>query len=72
MVATNAGDLITTDIVAELWKQFLNDAAAERPPPPSLTASAPQKGLDEIDPGFHENPYAMEMKPLASVDSSPC
>lgn len=69
MVATNAGDLITTDIVSSLWKQFLNDQAAERPPPPSLSGSAPPKGLDDVD--FHENPYASEKKPLASVDSSP-
>lgn len=72
MIATNAGDLITTDIVVELWKQFLKDAAADRPPPPSLTASAPNKGgIDEVDPGFHENPYASDKLPLATSDSSP-
>lgn len=69
MIATNAGDLITTDIVVELWKKFLDDAAAERQPPPSLAASAPQKNLDDVDAGYRrENPYVSEKKQL---DSSP-
>jgi hypothetical protein len=57
MVSANAGDLITTDIVVELWKRFLTDVAAERPPPPKLIEKNAE--FDEIDPGggFRESLY---------------
>lgn len=30
LIASNAGDLITTDLILELWKQFLQEEAAKR------------------------------------------
>ncbi|VDN92465.1 unnamed protein product [Brugia pahangi] len=61
IIAANAGDLITTDIVAALWKNFLDDEkkravlSPSPPPPPALTHPITSK-LDEIDAtdSFHE------------------
>lgn len=54
LVAANAGDLITTDIIAALWKNFLEDEkkrakfSASALPPPALTHPAVSK-LDDVD-----------------------
>lgn len=65
LIASNAGDLITTDIVKELWLQFLNEEADKAktlplPIAPSLTgnpySAEPKTGnLEEVDTG--NGPY---------------
>lgn len=62
IIAANAGDLITTDIVAALWKNYLDDEKkralllpSSPPPPPALAHPVTSK-LDDVDTGdsFHE------------------
>uniref|UniRef100_A0A915BQ08 Innexin n=1 Tax=Parascaris univalens TaxID=6257 RepID=A0A915BQ08_PARUN len=55
IVSANAGDLITTDIVAALWKMFLEEEKSRAVPPPALTGTAPK--LDDVDHGFQEDLY---------------
>lgn len=62
IVASNAGDLITTDIVAALWKMYLEEEKTRAAPPPSLTGTAPK--LDDVDQGFQEDLYTPEKHPL--------
>ncbi|MCP9260106.1 Innexin [Dirofilaria immitis] len=68
LIATNAGDLITTDIVAALWKNYLDDekkramlSPSSPPPPPTLAhpVSPVITKLDDVDTGdnFHEQLY---------------
>ncbi|KAL3999078.1 Innexin family protein [Acanthocheilonema viteae] len=64
LIAANAGDLITTDIVAALWKNYLDDEkkraalSPSSPPPPTLTHPETSK-LDDVDAGdsFREEFY---------------
>lgn len=64
IIAANAGDLITTDIVAALWKNYLDDEkkrailSPSPPPPPALTDPVTSK-LDDVDAGesFREEFY---------------
>uniref|UniRef100_A0A915PW38 Innexin n=1 Tax=Setaria digitata TaxID=48799 RepID=A0A915PW38_9BILA len=55
IVAANAGDLITTDIVAELWKNYLEDEKKRSIPPPALSLTHPVSPiapkLDDVDAG---------------------
>uniref|UniRef100_A0A914EMS8 Innexin n=1 Tax=Acrobeloides nanus TaxID=290746 RepID=A0A914EMS8_9BILA len=47
LIASNAGDLITTDIVYQLWQMFLQDEAAKAQTLPLPNAPASQ--LEEVD-----------------------
>ncbi|KAI6183067.1 Innexin [Aphelenchoides bicaudatus] len=51
LVASNAGDLITTDLVYQLWLSFLQEEAARAQSP---TAPTPSK-LDDVDGQFSDN-----------------
>lgn len=65
LVAANAGDLITTDIVAALWKKYLKEERQRSIPLPALAESAPK--LDDVDnnhQGFHEDLYHDDKEPL--------
>lgn len=42
IVSSNAGDLITTDIVAALWKMYLEDEKNRQAHRPSLIGNAPK------------------------------
>lgn len=55
LIAANAGDLITTDIVKELWLQFLNEEADKAKTLPLPVAPSPTKHLEEVDTG--NGPY---------------
>ncbi|KAI6225945.1 Innexin [Aphelenchoides besseyi] len=52
LIATNAGDLITTDVVYQLWNVFLHEERARMLPPP---ASAPTPQIDDVDGNFSDN-----------------
>ncbi|KAI6207728.1 Innexin [Aphelenchoides besseyi] len=52
LIATNAGDLITTDVVYQLWNVFLHEERARILPPP---ASAPTPQIDDVDGNFSDN-----------------
>ncbi|KAI6241288.1 Innexin [Aphelenchoides fujianensis] len=54
LIATNAGDLITTDIVYQLWQTFLNEEANRMKLPPSAP-SAPTPALEDIDGNYSDN-----------------
>ncbi|CAD5210451.1 unnamed protein product [Bursaphelenchus xylophilus] len=50
LIATNAGDLITTDIVYNLWFMFLQEEASRAPTlPRSPSAPTNDNGLDDVD-----------------------
>ncbi|KAK6030512.1 hypothetical protein OSTOST_03345, partial [Ostertagia ostertagi] len=53
LISKNAGDIITTDIIATLWGKFLEDEAKE-----NENAEAPS--LEDVD-GFKER---LEKQPL--------
>lgn len=63
LISLNAGDLITTDIVARLWKTFLEEEKTRAIPPPSLTGASPKFDESKYDGGdqeFQEYPYNPE------------
>ncbi|KHN81114.1 Innexin unc-9 [Toxocara canis] len=62
IVAANAGDLITTDIVVALWKMYLEEEKARAVPPPALTGTAPK--LDDVDQGFQEDLHHPKKRPI--------
>ena len=47
LIASNAGDLITTDLVYHLWQQFLQEEAAKAET--LRLPSRPQQPLDNVD-----------------------
>lgn len=47
LIATNAGDLITTDLVYHLWQMFLQEEAAKSQTLPM--PHAPSEHLDDVD-----------------------
>lgn len=63
IIATNAGDLITTDIVAALWKMYLEEEKKRAIAPPSLAGTAP-KLEDEQPDGFQEDLFHDDRQPL--------
>lgn len=56
LVATNAGDLITTDLINRLWHQFLQEKASAAPTLPRMpSAPSEPKAIDDVDGDYSED-----------------